>query len=122
MRIYLAVLLIYGVQVAYQYSFVALDQAPKAIFLTIWRKIILLIPLIFLLPHLWPDAVTGVYLAEPIADTIAVCTTAPMFYVTFGESAVMGGPGGGQRPDDSDREPPEMGDGTELPERPEQPE
>ena len=74
MRIYLAVLLIYGVQVACQYSFVALDQAPKAIFLTIWRKIILLIPLIFLLPHLWSDAVTGVYLAEPIADTIAVCT------------------------------------------------
>lgn len=35
MRIYLAVLLIYGVQVACQYSFVALDQAPKAIFLTI---------------------------------------------------------------------------------------
>lgn len=35
---------------------------------------------IFRLPHLWPDAVTGVYLAEPIADTIAVCTTAPMFY------------------------------------------
>ena len=117
-----AVLLIYGVQVACQYSFVALDQAPKAIFLTIWRKIILLIPLIFLLPHLWSDAVTGVYLAEPIADTIAVCTTAPMFYVTFGESAGMGGPGGGQRHDDGDREPPEMGDGTELPERPEQPE
>ena len=57
MRIYLAMLLIYGVQVACQYSFVALDQAKKAIFLTIWRKIILLIP-----------------------DTIAVCTTAPMFW------------------------------------------
>ena len=83
MRIYLAVLLIYGVQVACQYSFVALDQAPKAIFLTIWRKIVLLIPLIFLLPHLWPDAVTGVYMAEPIADTIAVCTTAPMFYAYY---------------------------------------
>ena len=25
----------------------------------------------------------GVYLAEPIADTIAVCTTAPMFYVHY---------------------------------------
>lgn len=83
MRLYLAVLLIYGVQVACQYSFVALDQAPKAIFLTVWRKIILLIPLIFLLPHLWPDAVMGVYLAEPIADAIAICTTAPMFYVYY---------------------------------------
>ena len=83
MRVYLAMLLIYGIQVACQYSFVALDQAPKAIFLTVWRKIILLIPLIFLLPHLWPDAVTGVFLAEPIADTIAICTTAPMFYAYY---------------------------------------
>lgn len=80
MRVYLAMLLIYGVQVACQYSFVALEQAPKAIFLTIWRKIILLIPLIFLLPLVYPNGAVGVYLAEPIADTIAVCTTAPMFY------------------------------------------
>ena len=83
MRVYLPMLLIYGIQVACQYSFVALDQAPKAIFLTVWRKIILLIPLIFFLPHIWPDAVTSVYLAEPIADTIAICTTAPMFYVYY---------------------------------------
>ena len=79
MRVYLAMLFIYGIQVACQYSFVALDQAPTAIFLTIWRKIIILIPLIFILPHFMPHAVMGVYLAEPIADTIAVCTTASMF-------------------------------------------
>lgn len=83
MRIYLAMLLIYGVQVACQYSFVALDQAKKAIFLTIWRKIILLIPLIFILPMILSDSVMGVYLAEPIADTIAICTTAPMFYFYY---------------------------------------
>ena len=80
MRIYLSVMLIYGIQVACQYSFVALDQARTAIFLTIWRKIILLIPLIFILPLVWSGSVTGVFLVEPIADTIAVCTTAPMFY------------------------------------------
>ena len=83
MRVYLAMLLIYGIQVACQYSFVALDQAKKAIFLTIWRKIILLIPLIFILPRIFPDAVMGVYLAEPIADTIAVCTTGPMFWIYY---------------------------------------
>lgn len=83
MRVYLAMLLIYGIQVACQYSFVALDQASKAIFLTIWRKIIILIPLIFILPHFVPDAVFGVFLAEPIADTIAVCTTGPMFYFYY---------------------------------------
>ena len=83
MRVYLAMLFLYGIQVACQYSFVALDQAKKAIFLTIWRKIILLIPLIFILPHVLSDSVVGVYLAEPIADTIAVCTTAPMFYFYY---------------------------------------
>lgn len=83
MRVYLAALLIYGVQVACQYSFVALDQAPTAIFLTIWRKIIILIPLIFILPHFISNAAMGVYLAEPIADTIAVCTTAPMFWAYY---------------------------------------
>ncbi len=83
MRVYMSMLFIYGIQVACQYSFVALDQAPKAIFLTIWRKIIILIPLIFILPRFMPDAVMGVYLAEPIADTIAVCTTAPMFYLYY---------------------------------------
>ncbi|MGN0244678.1 MAG: MATE family efflux transporter [Lachnospiraceae bacterium] len=80
MRIYFSMLLIYGVQVACQYSFVALDQASKAIFLTIWRKLILLMPLIFILPVFVHTSVIGVFLAEPIADTIAVCTTAIMFY------------------------------------------
>ena len=83
MRVYLAMLLIYGIQVACQYSFVALDQAKKAIFLTIWRKIILLIPLIFILPRILSGSAMGVYLAEPIADTIAVCTTAPMFFCYY---------------------------------------
>ena len=80
MRIYLAMLLIYGIQTACQYSFVALDQAPKAIFLTIWRKIILLIPLIFILPLIVSSSAMSVFLAEPIADTIAICTTAPIFW------------------------------------------
>ena len=80
MRIYLASLLIYGVQVACQYTFVALDQPKKAIFLTIWRKLILLIPLIFILPNFTGNPAYGVFLAEPIADTLAVCTTGVMFY------------------------------------------
>ena len=83
MRVYLAALQIYGIQVACQYSFVALDQPKKAIFMTIWRKVIILIPLIFLLPQVVPDSTMGVYLAEPIADTIAVCTTGPLFFYYF---------------------------------------
>lgn len=80
MRIYFAALLFFGIQVACQYTFVALDQAKKAIFLTIWRKVVLLIPLIFVLPGIVADPAMGVFLAEPVADVLAVCTTAPMFF------------------------------------------
>ena len=81
LRTYLCLLYIYGIQVACQYSFVALDQAKTAIFLTIWRKIVLLIPLIFLLPQIVPNPTIGVFLAEPIADFVAVCTTGMLFYL-----------------------------------------
>ena len=64
----------------------------------------------------------GTILAAGGSSGMGMSIDAQQAYVTFGESAGMGGPGGGQRPDDGDREPPEMGDGTELPERPEQPE
>ncbi len=80
LRVYLCLLGIYGIQIACQYSFVALDQAKTAIFLTVWRKIILLIPLIFFLPHVVPDPTIGVFLAEPMADFVAVCTTGTMFF------------------------------------------
>lgn len=88
LRTYLSLLCIYGIQVACQYSFVALDQAKTAIFLTIWRKIILLIPFIFLLPHIVSDPTTGVFLAEPIADFIAVCTTGTLFYSYYNRKLV----------------------------------
>lgn len=80
LRTYLCLLCIYGIQVACQYSFVALDRAKTAIFLTIWRKIIILIPLIFILPHVVANPTLGVFLAEPVADFIAVCTTGTLFY------------------------------------------
>ena len=80
LRTYLCLLCIYGIQVACQYSFVALDRAKTANFLTIWRKIIILIPLIFILPHVVANPTLGVFLAEPVADFIAVCTTGTLFY------------------------------------------
>lgn len=80
LRIYLCLLFIYGIQVACQYSFVALDEASTAIVLTVWRKIILLVPLIFVLPHIVKNPTLGVFMAEPIADLIAVCTTGVLFF------------------------------------------
>ena len=87
MRIYMAASGIFGIQIACQQSFVALGQAKVAIFLALLRKVILLIPLILLLPRLgiFKNAAFAVFLAEPVADTLAVCTTAAMFFTRFGK-------------------------------------
>jgi putative MATE family efflux protein len=83
MRIYMAVALIFSVQVACQQTFIAIGNARTSLFLAVLRKIILLIPLIYILPAILPDKVQAVYLAEPIADFIAVVTTASLFFVQF---------------------------------------
>lgn len=87
MRIYMAASGIFGIQIACQQSFVSLGQAKVAIFLALLRKVILLIPLIFLLPRLgiFENAAFAVFLAEPVADTLAVCTTAALFFTRFGK-------------------------------------
>ena len=83
LKVFMCTSAIFGVQVACQYSLVALNQAPTAIFLSIFRKVLLLIPLIFILPHLFEDKAKAVFMAEPIADTIAVCTTTILFTINF---------------------------------------
>ncbi len=83
MRIYMGMSLIFGAQIACQQTFIALGKAKQSIFLALWRKVILLIPLIYILPHFVEDKAMGVFLAEPIADTIAVLTTVLMFAYNF---------------------------------------
>ncbi|MFQ7311760.1 MAG: MATE family efflux transporter [Sellimonas sp.] len=83
MRIYMAMSLIFGIQVACQQTFIALGNAKTSLFLAVLRKIILLIPLIFVLPLFFTDKAMAVFLAEPVADTLAVATTATMFFVQF---------------------------------------
>ena len=51
--------------------------------MAIVRKFVLLLPLIYLLPNLVPDKTMGVYLAEPVADIIAVTFTAVLFAAQF---------------------------------------
>lgn len=75
--------LIFGAQTACQQTFVALGNAKISAFLAILRKVILLIPLIFILPIFIEDKVFAVLLAEPIADFLAVCTTVTMFTISF---------------------------------------
>lgn len=80
MRIYMAAALLFGIQIACQQTFIALGNAKTSIFLALLRKGILLIPLIYLLPCLLSDQVLAVFLAEPVADLIAVSTTATLFF------------------------------------------
>lgn len=79
-HIYMAVSLIFGIQIACQQTFIALGNAKTSLFLACLRKIILLIPLIYILPCFFEDKVMAVFLAEPVADLIAVATTATLFY------------------------------------------
>lgn len=83
LRIYMAVLGIFGIQIACQQTFISLGNTPISLFLALLRKVILLIPFIYIVPHFTTNKCLGVFLAEPIADTIAVATTAILFYFIF---------------------------------------
>ena len=64
-------------------TFVSLGNAPSSVVVAVVRKFVLLLPLIYLVPQLVDDKTMGVYLAEPIADVIAVSFTAVLFAVQF---------------------------------------
>ena len=83
LRIYAAGMFMLGIQSACQQTFVALGQAKVSLFLALLRKIILLIPLILVLPHILADQVFAVFLAEPAADILAALTTGSMFLWRF---------------------------------------
>lgn len=83
LRIYCAAMGIFGAQIACQMTFNALGNAKASIMVAIMRKFILLLPLIYLLPHIVSDQAMGVYLAEPVADVIAVLFTVVLFSLQF---------------------------------------
>lgn len=82
-RIFMAVSLVFGIQIACQQTFISLGNAKVSIFLALLRKLILLIPLIYILPLLFKDKVMAIFLAEPVADFIAVTVTAILFTIQF---------------------------------------
>lgn len=84
LRIYMAVICIFGIQMACQLTFGALGNAKASILVAVTRKFILLLPLIYLMPAIFPaDKTTAVYLAEPVADTLAITFTAILFFFQF---------------------------------------
>lgn len=83
LRIYMSAVFLMGIQVSCQQSFIAFGNSKISAFLAIFRKILVLIPLIYIMPMILEDNVKAVFLAEPIADTIAVLTTVSLFYREF---------------------------------------
>ncbi len=83
MPVFLAGMTIFGLQRACQNTFVALGQAKISLFIALLRKVILLVPLALLLPHVIEPAVNGIYLAEPIADATAAITCTVIFFFVF---------------------------------------
>lgn len=84
LRVYLAAMFIFGIQLACQMTFMSLGNAKASILVAVMRKFVLLIPLIYIVPAILRDNQTmAVYLAEPIADILAVCFTIVLFRREF---------------------------------------
>ena len=83
LRIYCGAMLLFGIQIACQMTFVSLGNAKASVTVAVVRKFVLLLPLIYIMPHLMADKTTAVYTAEPVADAIAVTFTAILFAGQF---------------------------------------
>ncbi|MBU3209497.1 MATE family efflux transporter [Clostridium algidicarnis] len=82
-RIFFSGILLFGAQIACQQTFLALGQAKISLIMALLRKVVLLIPLIFILPMLFENKLKAVLLAEPIADVLAAITTSICFYIFY---------------------------------------
>lgn len=83
LRIYCAVLFMFGIQIACQMTFVSLGKAGSSVLVAVMRKFVLLLPLIYIMPNLLENKTNAVYMAEPIADFFAVLFTTVLFCFQF---------------------------------------
>ncbi len=83
LRIFLACGFSVGFQIGCQQAFMALGQAKISLLMALLRKVILLIPMIFILPSFFEDKALAVFLAEPVSDLIAAAVTTFMFFRFF---------------------------------------
>lgn len=87
LRIYMAVVGLFGIQIACQITFGALGNAKASILVAVMRKFVLLIPLIYLMPAILSgDKTRAVYMAEPVADILAITFTGILFIFQFKKS------------------------------------
>lgn len=83
LRIFMALSFLFSIQIACQQTFISLGKARISIFIALLRKVVLLIPLIYILPMFMSNKVNAVFIAEPISDTISVIITSIAAYVSF---------------------------------------
>ena len=83
LRVYFAGMVLFGIQIACQMTFVSLGNAPSSVLVAVVRKFLLLLPLIYIMPNFVGDPTFGVYTAEPIADILAVAFTSILFSFQF---------------------------------------
>lgn len=85
LRIYCAAMFLFGIQMSCQLLLTSIGNAPCSIIVALVRKVVLLIPLIYLMPGLGliSNKAYAVYMAEPAADVIAVTFTGILFCFQF---------------------------------------
>jgi Na+-driven multidrug efflux pump len=88
LRIYFAGMILFGIQIACQMTFVSLGKALSSVIVAVVRKFVLLLPLIYIVPNFVSNKAIGVYMAEPIADVLAVTFTAILFVFQFKKALI----------------------------------
>ena len=81
MPLFVCGMLVFGLQQGIQPTFLALGQAKISLFIAIFRKVILLIPLALILPLKF--GVMGIYYAEPISDVTSATVATILFLVNI---------------------------------------
>ena len=84
-RLYGCALVFFGIQMAVQQTLIALGKAKASLFIACLRKVILLVPLIYILPNFFENKVFAVFLAEPVSDAISITTASVVFFCVFGK-------------------------------------
>ena len=82
-RLYGCAMTFFGIQMAIQQTLIALGKAKASLFIACLRKVILLVPLIYILPNFFEDKVFAVFLAEPVSDAISIVTASIVFFFVF---------------------------------------
>lgn len=90
-KIYFAGIFAFGAQIACQQTFLALGKAKISLILALLRKIVLLIPLIFIIPMFMENKLQGVLMAEPVADIVAAISTITCFAIFYKNTLVDNG-------------------------------